>query len=1156
MKSKPVSSSAPVAVVVDDDPTQLTILAGLLTKAGLNPHAFSGAEAALSYMTANTGILPALIVTDLYMPGIDGWRFCRLLRSPEYAALNHVPILVVSATFVGDEPNRIATDLGAETFLSSPVNSKLFAEKVHAILSKNKIQNSLRVLIVEDSKILAGMLQKGFADNCYEADTAFAFQTAAEAFAKKIYDVAVLDYHLPDGSGDKLLDKFRAAQPDCVCLMMTTDEAPGLALDWMKRGAAAYLRKPFKPEYLIELCANARRERGLLRVQDLLELRTRELRESEAKYRRMADTANEGIIALDGDYKMTFINQQMASMLGYTIEEMLGQKLEIFIPEDQLADHHNQMKNRRQGENAVYERCFLKKDGGDLWVLISARAIIDSEGKFTGAFGMFTDITERKHAEEALRNSEERFRSVIDSLSDTIFIIDRNGKLTYESPAAARILGYSAGYFIGKSPFTHIHPDDLSRVVKDLDEVFESVNPGTMTEFRYRKADGTWINLEATGNNQIENQGIQGIVLTVRDISERKRAQDTLRESEEKYRLIFENSPLGLLYFDEKGVIIDCNEKFVQIIGSSREALIGLNMLKLPDKNIVSTVQKALRGSIGLYEGIYSSTTAKKITPMRNIFAPMTSGSGIVLGGLGIIEDITERKRVEDALRDSDERYRKAFMTSPDAIFITRFPDGMFVSVNSGFTKMTGYTEDEIIGKLPLEIDIWKYPEERKKVIEEFLTRGEVQNFESSFLTKSGEVTGLLSVSRVDLNGVQHNLCIARDITKHKTLEAQLQQAQKMESIGRLAGGVAHDFNNMLSVILGYSELAIRKAGADNPLHRHLAQILDAARRSAALTRQLLAFARQQTIAPIVIDLNKTIESMLKMLQRLIGEDIELQWHPNADLWPVKVDPSQIDQILANLCINARDAISDVGKITIETENSTLDNDYCANHAGFVPGDYLKLTVSDDGYGMAKEVQAKLFEPFFTTKEMGKGTGLGLATVYGIVKQNNGFINVYSEQGHGTSFTIYLLRHTANTLQTRPADPPAAAARGHETILLVEDEPAILEMAKTMLEGQGYSVRAAETPGEAMRLAREHSGEIDLLVTDVVMPEMNGRDLAKNIMSLYPNIKRLFMSGYTANVIAHHGVLDEGVYFIQKPFSINDLSAKVRETLDGNENPL
>ena len=271
---------------------------------------------------------------------------------------------------------------------------------------------------------------------------------------------------------------------------------------------------------------------------------------------------------------------------------------------------------------------------------------------------------------------------------------------------------------------------------------------------------------------------------------------------------------------------------------------------------------------------------------------------------------------------------------------------------------------------------------------------------------------------------------------------------------------------------------------------------------------------------------------------------------PGANLWPVKIDPSQIDQILANLCVNARDAIAGVGKVTIETTNIAFDEGYCADHAGFVPGEYVLLAVSDNGCGMDKETLAKLFEPFFTTKEMGKGTGLGLATVYGIVKQNNGFINVYSEPDQGTTFKIYLprLRGKAEEMRTEGAAGPAM--RGQETILLVEDEPAMLELTRTLLEMQGYTVLAASTPGEAIRLAREHAGEIHLLITDVVMPEMNGRDLAKNLLSLYPNLKRLFMSGYTANVIAHHGVLDEGVHFIQKPFSRKDLAAKVREALD------
>jgi CheY-like chemotaxis protein len=334
------------------------------------------------------------------------------------------------------------------------------------------------------------------------------------------------------------------------------------------------------------------------------------------------------------------------------------------------------------------------------------------------------------------------------------------------------------------------------------------------------------------------------------------------------------------------------------------------------------------------------------------------------------------------------------------------------------------------------------------------------------------------------------------------------------------------------------------------PLHADLEQIRTAANHAADLTRQLLAFARKQTVAPKVLDLNKTVTSMLKMLQRLIGENIHINWQPDANLWPIKVDPSQIDQILTNLCINARDAISDVGKMTIETGKCSFDEDYCAAYTGFLPGEYVLLAVSDNGCGMDKETLSHLFEPFYTTKDVGKGTGLGLATVYGIVRQNNGIINVYSEPDKGTTFRIYLPRHVGKTGQVQTRGPVEADSRGHETILLVEDDSSILEMTKRMLEKQGYTVLSASTPGAAIRLALERSGEIHLLMTDVVMPEMNGRDLAKNLLSLYPHLKRLFMSGYTADVIAHRGVLDEGVYFIQKPFSIKKLASKVREVLD------
>ena len=361
---------------------------------------------------------------------------------------------------------------------------------------------------------------------------------------------------------------------------------------------------------------------------------------------------------------------------------------------------------------------------------------------------------------------------------------------------------------------------------------------------------------------------------------------------------------------------------------------------------------------------------------------------------------------------------------------------------------------------------------------------------------------------------------------------------------------MAHDFNNMLGVIIGYSELILEQVDSSQQFHAELEEIQKAAQRSADLTRQLLTFARKQTVAPKVLDLNQTIEGMLNMLRRLIGENINLIWMPGTGLWPIKMDPSQIDQILANLCVNARDAITGVGKITVETENTPLNEEYCVTHAGSMPGEYVRIAVSDTGNGMDKETLAHIFEPFFTTKGVGEGTGLGLATVYGAVKQNNGFINAYSEPGQGTTFTIYIPRYTDNVLPSVRTVAGESIPSGTETILLVEDEPMILKMTNQMLVGQGYHVLAAASPREAIRLAKENVGSIDLLMTDVIMPEMNGRDLAKQLFTISPNIKCLFMSGYTASVIEPHGVLGEGLHFIQKPFNMKDLAAAIREALE------
>jgi len=354
----------------------------------------------------------------------------------------------------------------------------------------------------------------------------------------------------------------------------------------------------------------------------------------------------------------------------------------------------------------------------------------------------------------------------------------------------------------------------------------------------------------------------------------------------------------------------------------------------------------------------------------------------------------------------------------------------------------------------------------------------------------------------------------------------------------------------MLGIILGHAELGLLGASPSDSIYADLREIKNAAERSANLTRQLLAFARKQTVEPRLLDLNVTVESMHNMLRRLISEGIDLEWLPAADVWPVFIDPVQIDQILVNLCVNARDSITGVGIIKIEIANAEFDETSCADRPGSVPGEYVELSVSDTGCGMDRETMGKVFEPFFTTKTMGQGTGMGLATVYGIVKQNNGFINVVSEPGKGTTFRIYLPRYKGRPEGGIRARSEGRTARGWETVLYVEDEPALLNLGVKMLEMQGYKVLAVDTPEEAIDLARKGSEKIHLLVTDVIMPGMNGRELAEKLLTFHPHIKCLFMSGYTSNVIGHHGVLDEGVCFIQKPFSVEDLADKVHQALE------
>jgi two-component system cell cycle sensor histidine kinase/response regulator CckA len=759
--------------------------------------------------------------------------------------------------------------------------------------------------------------------------------------------------------------------------------------------------------------------------------------------------------------------------------------------------------------------------------------------------------------ETTLSRLEERdqyISSILETTQEGFWVLDSQGKVVDVNEAYCHMSGYT------REELLQLHIMDLDadenpvETASRMKRIIE--NGSERFETRHRRKEGSILYVEISASWLGGN--VQRFICFCHDITERKLAEETLKKSEEKFRSYVDFAPLGVFVTDKKGNYVEVNPAASKITGYSKEELLSMNLLELvaPDslepaadhfKKVVE--QGFASGEISFIKKDgsinYWTTDAVKLSNDRF---------------LGFVLDITERKLAEEALKESEDRLRKAQEVGKIGNWEYDILTGNIWGSEEafriyGFDRKTPFLSLEEVEERAISA------EKNRKSLIDLITNNVAYNIEFELRPANREeliiVHSIAELVRDERGNPVKVTGVVQDITESKTkekeqlkLRSQLQQAQKMESVGRLAGGVAHDFNNMLGVILGHTDMLLEETNPDQPIHANLDEIRKAAERSANLTRQLLAFARRQTVSPKVLDLNQAVEGMLNMLRRLIGEDIDLTWLPGKDQMMVNIDPSQIDQMLANLCVNARDAITDNGKITIETDNVSFNEDYCSTHAGSIPGEFIMLAVSDDGVGMDKETLSNVFEPFFTTKEQGKGTGLGLATIYGIVKQNKGFINGYSEQGLGTTFKIYLPRHRGKTSQILDTNGEEPDIRGHETILLVEDEHTILTMTTMMLERLGYTVLATSSPGEAITLVGEYTDPIHLLLTDVIMPEMNGRDLAKNILTLYPNINRLFMSGYTADVIAHHGVLTKGVNFIQKPFSINDLSAKVREALD------
>ena len=951
------------------------------------------------------------------------------------------------------------------------------------------------------------------------------------------------------------------------------------------------------------------------------------LRNEKQRFQALSDQAPFGMMMIDKEGNLKYVNPKFRQLFGYDLADVPNGKTWFRKAYPDPAYRHlvisawvNDLEEANPTEKRSRVFTATCKDGSQKIVDFISVQLEAGENLVT-----CEDFTDQIRADQALRKNEEESRKLAEEnaimaeigriISSTLNIDDvyerfaervrnlipfdritirtinpkdntvtiayisgvdiKNHQIGYRSPlprsVAEECVRIQSGFLLQPESFDEVKarfPNLLSSFQAGLqsmifvpliskDQVIGILSIQTTKTKAYTQRD---LGLAGRVGNQIA-----GAVANAQLFNQLKRAEEAMRESEEKFRDLYDHAPVGYHEYDKEGRITKVNRTDLEMLGYTAEELIGRPIWKLNvgEEIVREQVLAKLAGALPPgqnLERIYKKKDGT-IFPVLIQDRLTLDESGQIAGIRCTIQDITEHKRSEEALRQSEERYRTILENIEDGYYEVDLP-GNFTFFNDSLCRMLGYSRDELIG---MGNDRYTDQENRKKLFQAFnrvyRTGEPVKGFAWEVIRKDGKkLYGEVSVSliRSSTGEPVGFRGIARDITERKraekemaALQEQLTQSQKMEAVGRLAGGIAHDFNNLLTVIKGYTQLSLLDLKENNPLWENIQEIQKATERATNLTRQLLAFSRRQILDPKVLDLNSLLRDTEKMLRRMIGEDIELVTRLSEGLGRVKIDPGQIEQVILNLAVNARDAMPSGGKLTIETANAQSDEGYALTHLGLTPGHYVRLSVSDTGVGMSREIQEKAFDPFFTTKEKGKGTGLGLSTVHGIVTQSGGKIWVYSDPGHGTTFKIYFptIEGELDTLNGK--NETDSSPRGSETVLLVEDEPSVRDLANRLLKQQGYRVLEAANGEEALRLTQETAGErIHLLLTDVVLPQMSGKELADQLKTFRPDLKVLYTSGYTDFAVVHHGVLNSGTHFLQKPFSLKTLSQKVREALD------
>jgi PAS domain S-box-containing protein len=860
-----------------------------------------------------------------------------------------------------------------------------------------------------------------------EADVVTTPAEFASRLARSDYDLVLADYRLPGWTGMDALAALQKAGSPVPLILVSGTLGEDRAVECVKQGAADYVLKgnlarlPLAVRRALE---QARADRDHLQAADLIR-----------KLQLAVDQSPASVLITDTSGKIEYVNRRFTEVTGYAADEVLGRNPRLLQSGLTSAEtYHDLWRTIRGGRPWQGEIQNRRRNGELYWDAVTISPIRSPGGEITSFLAVQEDVTERRRIEGELREREERFRQLAENISEVFFIQDADYRETlYINPAYERIWGRSRRELYA-NPQSFIDPIP----VEDRKPLIDSIE-------RNRRGE-------------------------------------------------------------------DAGEVEFRVVQPSGE------------------VRWVMAHAV----------------PIRN-------AQGEVYRISGIARDVTERKRAEEALRGSEYRLRTLLETM-NLIALVLDARGRVEYVNPFLLNLTGYTREEVVGES--WFDRFIPAADRPgldRMFSEVLAHGEHSHHRNSILTKSGEERIIAWHNTVlrDAGGrPTGSLSVGEDITEHARLEEQYRQAQKMEAVGRLAGGVAHDFNNLLTVITSYGQILLEDLDPADPRRQDLEPILQAATGAAALTRQLLAFSRQEVIQPRAVAMAEVVAQAEKLLRRVIGEDITLSTILGAVPSVIQIDPGQLDQVIMNLAVNARDAMPEGGKLTIETGVVEFDEEYAKAHWPATPGRFALLAMTDTGHGMDEATRARIFEPFFTTKEPGKGTGLGLATVYGIVKQSGGFIWVYSEPGQGTTFKLYFpaVEELAEAGVLQPV--LAEVARGSETILLCEDAPAVRAVAREILERSGYTVLEAPTGRAALDLVAKRSAPIALLITDVVMPEMSGKQLAEAFKALRPESRVLYMSGYTDDAIVRHGVLEPGIAYLQKPFSIDDLTRKVREVLD------